>query len=298
MEEAKKKGPEGLWLACEEMEAAASFAIHKQLSAFEPVLKACYEAGVLGPTLPGKRHLEFDTRLAALFLKKALNDLRSTWLLVRVGYTSQAASVAASLFENALTVVCLAGKPENLEKIRTAKGGDLPWTPQQLSKILADQWREEARITGIKYSQEDYELAWREVYAGYKWLCKLKHPTIGSASHDAGSTSLTIGEYIVMAAPDTRPEDVIVKATILAISTNRIREALRSFSFALECDTSTPQYKSFVDRVNEVKVGGLQAYKSLATQPLPIILTDPKLYAEWAKLKTRGNKDGPGKNKG
>ena len=285
-----KRGPEGLWFACERMEAAAFVAIHKQLADFEPVIMNCYETGVQTPTLPANRHNEPDLSIAALFLKKALNDLRSTWLLIRLGYTSQAASVAASLFENSLTVVCIAGKPKNLEKLNYTRSGDLPWSPQQLSKIQAEQWRDEARITGSKFEQENFELAWRDVYASYKWLCKIKHPTIGSALHDATSTLLDSREYVVMAAPDIRPEDVAVKATILAISVNRIREALRSFSFALECDITTSEYQNFVERMNEINKGATNAFKTLAVKQLPFLVNDLPLFQEWTNLRQKNSR--------
>ncbi|MCJ7585089.1 MAG: hypothetical protein MUO30_10025, partial [Anaerolineales bacterium] len=247
-----KKKPEGLWLACENMEIAAKRVTAKQLEPFEAPIRICYESGVQVSTLPGKRHGTPDILLAALFLKKTLNDLRSTWVLLQYGYTSQAASVAASLFENALTVTCLAGNDVNTKKLQNNKSGDLPWKVQQLAKMLSQQWQEEARILKRKFDKEDYEKAWQEIYSGYKWLCKIKHPTIMSAAHDALSTSLISGEYVVMAAPDIRPEDIAVKATILAMAINRVYGAIRSFSFALECDTKLPEYKRFVKRMQDV----------------------------------------------
>ena len=45
----------------------------------------------------------------------------------------------------------------------------------------------------------------------------LKHPTIPSALHDAFSVSLTENEYTIMAAPDTRIEDLPSKAFILSV---------------------------------------------------------------------------------
>ena len=105
------KGPEGLWLACDQMEAAAEVALENQLSQFEPAIRDCYEAGVQIPTLASKRYGQHDILFSALLLKKALNDLHAVWILACFGYTSQAAAVAATLYENALTASCLAGDP-------------------------------------------------------------------------------------------------------------------------------------------------------------------------------------------
>lgn len=282
-----KEKPEGLWLACLSMEAAAKRITTRQLESYEKPLRKCYESGVQVPTLPSKRHGTPDIMLAALFLKKSLNDLRSTWVLLQHGYTSQAASVAASLFENALTVTCLAGNDSNTKKVQNSKSGDLPWSAQLLAKILAQQWKEEARITNSKFDEIDYESAWREIYSGYKWLCKIKHPTVMSAVHDASSTSLRSDEYVVMAAPDIRPEDIAVKATILTIAINRVYGAIRSFSLALECDTTTPEYNIFVEQMKDVTTGVQAAYKKLTTQELPFDIRESNLAQDWVKLKSR-----------
>lgn len=284
---AYKRGPKGLWIACGDMEAAAMRVLVKQLAPFEESIRKCYEAGVQAPTLKSDRHETLDMRAAALFLKKALNDLRSTWVLLQIGYTSQAASVAASLFENALTVTCLAGNNSNAEKLQNTKSGDLPWSPQQLSKMLAAQWQNEAHVLNRKFDNEEYENAWRTIYAGYKWLCKIKHPNYESAMHDASSTLGTSGVYVVMAAPDLRQEDIPVKASILAIAINRVLDAIRSFAIGLNCDTTTPECKQFVERMQEVSTGHLEAFKALTTRPLPFDIHDSFLAQDWAKLRSR-----------
>jgi hypothetical protein len=61
------RGPQGLWLACDGMEAAGASALARQLALFESPIRNCYEAGVQAPTLPGRRHKELDMSLAALF---------------------------------------------------------------------------------------------------------------------------------------------------------------------------------------------------------------------------------------
>jgi len=59
------------------MEMAAIAKLKADLEPFHPPFRDCYEAGVQASTLPAERHRAADMRLAALFLKRALNDLRS-----------------------------------------------------------------------------------------------------------------------------------------------------------------------------------------------------------------------------
>lgn len=286
-----KSNPEELWHASEVSELTAFNVLAEQLKSFDLPIKKVYAAGVQAPTLPGKRTQELDLMFAALFLKKALNDLRSAWLLLRVGYTSQSAAVVASLYENALTVSCLAGQEKNVRKLQNNKSGDLPWSPIKLAKNLASQWRDDNQIQGKKFDNDDYELAWREIYSGYKWLCKIKHPTMGSALHDALSTMVKAGEFVVMAAPDIRSEDLVVKATIIMIAISRVREAIRSFVLAMEVDTTSSEYEFFVERMVQVLELTMEAFDEAVEEPPPFTVTDQKLQKEWRRLKSKNKPD-------
>ena len=101
--------PKGLWQACANMEEVSQPQLLMSLEPFSKPVIDCYEVGVQAPTLKGKRHHDLDITYSALFLKRALTDLRVVWKLLSVGYTSQAAVVAAALFEHALVVNSLAG---------------------------------------------------------------------------------------------------------------------------------------------------------------------------------------------
>jgi hypothetical protein len=103
MKNVGRKSPQGLWLANNMMEAAAASVISQQLSPFTSTVRDCYETGVEVATLPAKGPTKSHMLVAALFLKRSLNDFRATWVLLHLGYTSQAAAVAGSLYENALT---------------------------------------------------------------------------------------------------------------------------------------------------------------------------------------------------
>lgn len=280
-----KKSPLGLWEACGQVELSVTIELTTQLAPFQMPISNCYEAGVQAPTLKGKRHHNDDMRLAALFLKRTLNDLRSTWLLAGMGYTSQAASVCAALFEHGLAVNALAGHPQNAKKLLKTKSGDLPWSPIELSKILAEQHREEAGVTKRSFKKTEYEQAWREVYSAYKFLCKIKHPTIRSAAHDAFSASVREDEYVVMAAPDLRPEDLPLKATILMIAVSRTYQAIRRFALALKCDSESPAYKDFIGRMSGIVPAAVEAYKRLASSPLLFDISDSALTEEYRNLR-------------
>jgi hypothetical protein len=287
MSPSAKNYPDGLWPACASMETYAKRVVSKQLAAFDAPIRDCYESGVQAPTLPGKRQGTPDMVLAGLFLKKSLNDLRSTWLLLQHGYTSQAAAVAASLFENALTVTCLAGSEASTKVLEDSESDGLPWSIQQLAKIHGRRQQNEARLAHRRSDSELYETTWREVYAGYIWLCKLKHPTSGWLAHDASSAPVGLGEHAVRAAPDLRAEDVAVKATILAIAIHRVHGAIHSYALALECETFSPQYRGFDERMGRVAPGTSAAFRALAAQPLPFDIRESTLAQDLVQLKSR-----------
>src|SRR2546423_13682274 len=97
---------DGAWQRLDNLEDAAKTTLSEQLKQFEGAFRDTYEAGVIAPVLRDDAPTEADVRCAALRFKRVLNDLRSVWVLLRSGYTSQAASVAASLYENALATIC------------------------------------------------------------------------------------------------------------------------------------------------------------------------------------------------
>jgi len=281
----RKQTPVGLWKACDEMENVSVAKLHIDLSPFRKPIENCYEAGVQVPTIPAKRHNEDDIRFAALFLKRTLNDLRAVWLLSLMGYTSQAASVAASLFEHSLTVNALAGNSKNAQRLKQTKDGDIPWSPIQLSKLMATQNQDEAAIIGKSFSEKDFDLIWREVYASYKFLCKIKHPTSRSTIHDASSASINSNEYVVIAAPDLRQEDLPLKATVLLISISRTYQAIRRFSLSLECQTDDPYYEDFINRMKNIAQDAEEAFKQITKNHLPFDISDDNIAIEYRSLK-------------
>ena len=251
MYESGKRNPEELWDTLASLEFSATNLHQKLLKPYGSALKKIYAAGLQAPTLNSSRSNEPDLRCAALFLKRSLNDLRAVWLLINSGYTSQAASVAASLFENSLAAAVIAGNLDRAAKLLGSTTGELPWNSMQLSKFLAQIWTEDQVEEDKRLDQNEYEKAWRQVYSGYKWLCQIKHPTLPSVVHDSKSAATSDDEYVVMAIPDIRQEDLPLKITILTICASRMIEALKRFVSHVECDREGSEYLRFDDRITK-----------------------------------------------
>ena len=97
----------------------------------------------------------------------------------------------------------------------------------------------------------------------------MKHPTIPSALHDAFSVSLDGDEYIVMAAPDTRMEDLPSKAFILTVTTLKVKEAIESFALARELDFEKPNVISWQKRFDSIVTNLDKAVDPIMKKPLP-----------------------------
>jgi len=263
------KDSHGLWNALSALEIASTPQIAKMLKPFSQPVTDCYECGVEVPTLSCKREKGMDIRVSGLFLKRLLNDLRATWDLLLLGYTSQAGSVAAAAFENALITSCVAGNIRRAEKFLNCKSGGSPWSVVDLCKMYTRQLREKSKKSGSTSVDLEDETYWKVLYSLYRWLCKLKHPTIPSALHDAFSVSLDGDEYIVMAAPDTRMEDLPSKAFILTVTTLKVKEAIESFALARELDFEKPNVISWQKRFDSIVTNLDKAVDPIMKKPLP-----------------------------
>ena len=131
---------------------------------------------------------------------------------------------------------------------------------------------------GRSFSNRDFKLRSGYVYASYKYLCKIKHPTFRSSVHDAGATQVRNREFSVMAAPDIRPEDLSQKVVVLMISLSRILQAVRHYALAMECDFSEDYTQAFWKRLLTVEPNALSAAKSVSNQPLPFNIRDTVLH--------------------
>jgi hypothetical protein len=99
------------------------------------------------------------------------------------------------------------------------------------------------------------------------------------------AASVRAGEYVVMAAPDLRSEDLPIKAVILTIAISRVREAIRCFSAGVECDESGLDFNSFKVRLENIVTVTCNAHAAFNDRPLPFDISDSALSKTYGKLK-------------
>lgn len=246
------KDSRGFWQVLSAVELADSPKIAKMLKPFHEPVQDCYECGVEVPTLSCKREKGLDITVTALFLKRVLNDLRAIWNLLMLGYTSQAGSVAAAAFENAFIIICVADNEDRAKKLLSSKSSRSPWSVAELCKMYTSQLEREGNE--LKKRSADLKgAAFSEIlYAQYQWLCNLKHPTIPSVLHDAFSVSLIGDEYTIMAAPDTRMEDLPSKTFVLTVTVLHITEAIESFALARKLDDKDSNVIAWKKRLGSI----------------------------------------------
>lgn len=279
----EKDSLEGLWRATSQMEDGAREMLQPWLSQFQPAVEACYEAGVYAPMLWREVERPEHVRCAALFHKKALTDYRAGWLLLSIGYTSAAAAVFASLWENALTVCHVITTPGSVTEIRKHPEGDVPWKPMELAKHQARRLTADEVKSDLK---DAYEATWREVYGPYKWLCKIKHPTVRSAAHDAFSASVKEDEFVVMAAPDVRESDRVTKALLLMIATARLSDATSAFVGGITADHESRDYQAYSARVGVLNAS-MAVFRNATVSPLAFDIAGETVSKEYRDIRLR-----------
>jgi hypothetical protein len=233
-----------------------------QLEPFEEAFRLSYEAGVIIPVLRANGRAIIDVRCGALFFKRVLNDLRGVHLLLHGGYTSQAAAVAASLYENALAAICLFASQSNVDALLKSDGGEIPWSPMQMAKMVVGY---EGKVQG----SQEFENQWRALYAHYVWLCQCKHPTMQTMMHDASATTLKEG-YVIMALPNVRDQDLPYKAMIAIHSLIRTHESIQAFASALGYKDALPDDYRFAERFTKAKESAWNAYSPFLKAQNPV----------------------------
>jgi len=99
------------------------------------------------------------------------------------------------------------------------------------------------------------------------------------------AASAKAGEFVVMAAPDLRQEDLPVKATILTIAISRVCEAIRCFAAGSECDESCHDLDSFKTKMEKVLATTKNAYEVFMSHPLPFDIRNSELSETWRALR-------------
>lgn len=279
---------ESIWAQLPDLEAMSQATVDAGLRGWEELVIACLEAGMLAPMVPTSKPMDMRLVTAAPFLKCALDDLRATWLLIHRGYTAQAASVAASLFENALVAAVIAGSTDLANQARKSKDGEIPWGAKELCQL--DEKREMAisKVNGKPYTQKMYEDGWTISYFHYKWLCQVKHPTWQAAIHALKSTLVNEKEFAVRPGPNNLDDDLQVKARVIAVALIKSLQAIKSFFLTLNGHEGSAEYSTFEDKVNQVHSGILELIKLQYGKPSPIqVLNRGFIKTDFATLKER-----------
>lgn len=213
----------GWWQSLSDHEYFAGKRLGSLLREFDIAFGACVEAGMEVPMLANQDKNSWRLRICALYLKRMLNDVRSVWVMIRQGNTSQAGSIAASLFENALLIQCLAENEVRAVKFSKTPLGTWPWTKKKMCGFVEED--------AAKRQSRKLDPATAEAhYTHYTWLCQIKHATLAYVTHDSGSTQVEEKGYAVMPFPDIRKEDWPVKKKILLISLFNARMAIQAFA--------------------------------------------------------------------
>ena len=233
--------------ALTDFEHEAKKCLRPNFRSYDKIFGICAELGIQVTKFTSIHSNSLRLKLSALFLKRILNDLRGIWLLLTSGYTSQAASIAASLYENALAVQCVANNDTRASKLEKSNSGELPWNiPEMCKMITADESKK------FESSLPDDE-RWKPLYGQYKWLCEIKHPTLRQVAYDAGATSTGKSSYVVATFPDIRNENLGAKLQICLITLLSTHDAIRSFAEGADASPDSEEMKLFETRLNEVE---------------------------------------------
>jgi hypothetical protein len=230
------------WGVLDEKECSAQKEIKLTLVPFEETIKTVYECGTNVIFLKNKNTNKEDIRLAALFLKRCLADLRVIWNLINMGYASQAGAIMAGTFENALLVSIVEGDAKETKKLMKIMSKGNSWPIKELCQKLSRKNVSSNKELTKKKAEKKYELGWRASYGTYMWLCMLKHPTLPSLIHDAFSSSPDNEAYFLITMPDTRKEDLSLKTSVLYQVVTQVYTAICSFSEALDIDQNDPDF--------------------------------------------------------
>lgn len=239
------------WGVLDDKERSALKELKGALAPFEKIIKTVYECGTNVIFLKNQNIDKEDIRLAALFLKRCLADLRVIWNLISMGYGSQAGAIMAGTFENALLVSIVAGDAKETKRLMKIMSKGNSWSIKELCQKLSRKNVSLKKELTKKKAEKKYELGWRTYYGTYMWLCMLKHPTLPSLVHDAFSSSPDNEAYFLITMPDTRKEDFSLKTSVLYQVVTQVYTAICSFSEALDVDQNDPDFLYWDKKLKE-----------------------------------------------
>ncbi|MCC7365288.1 MAG: hypothetical protein IT303_13055 [Dehalococcoidia bacterium] len=234
-----------LWSELDCLEEDALTRLTPELAPLEPAIAILHDAANGLTELPGEWQDEEHILVAGGCLKRALDDLRAMWLLLRRGYTSAGAAAAADLWEHSMLAACCARDPNLASQFLMDVPGDPTLSALALCEALAKITHSPPHAESA--SADEIEGTKLQFYAGYKWLCQLKHPSArATIHHSAGTTIGEDGVLGLMAHPDSRESDLPVKQMVLASAYGALDRAITHFGVALNIDPTTPEAEEWL----------------------------------------------------
>ncbi len=173
---------------------------------------------------------------SGFFLKRAMNDLWVIKKLIRSGFTSQAASIECSLLEQCAYVHLILEDPE-LEKDIRAKISSTELSNYGNPMELFEQVEK-------RRGSSPYPL--------YKWLCKLKHPSLITVSHEARSLG-NEEKYFIVVSPNANENDLGNKRYILVTAMIELHGTIRNFSEKGLLDTRQEEGKDWIKKMRDLQ---------------------------------------------
>lgn len=230
------------WKTLANLEVAAINYSYTNLQELDSLSEKCIELAISVPFLKGERSGCYSLSVATLFLKRAISDFRGAWLLLNWGYPYQAACAVASLYEHALIVNCICDRDDLAKVAMSGRDGDMPWQPKKLAKMSA--CKDLFGVVKTDFPNDsNFERAWRHEYWNYKFLCKMKHPTVQQLNDEASMTLLDSNTYVVAAKPDIRKESLGLKKIIMFIAISKIFSAVKNVAKATKCSHDSEEEK-------------------------------------------------------
>ncbi|MBW5821263.1 hypothetical protein [Yersinia enterocolitica] len=239
------------WDALIGLEINALTSINDTRKEWEELAKKCMTLAIKSAFLQGKDYKKETVRTAFAFLKRTMTDFRGAWLLINLGYPYQAACIAASLYENSLLVNCLSNDEQVLKELKQSPHGDVPWGACKLAKMAA-QKDVHGFISKKEPKDDKYQKAWKLSYLHYKWLCKIKHPTIQQVKDEMDTARNGAGKFVVIPYPDARDANVGTKEMILIICISKLLSAAKNIADAQNCLDGEPKFVEFKKLAVEV----------------------------------------------
>jgi hypothetical protein len=212
-------------------------------------------------------------------------------VLLRIGYTAQAGAIGASLWESALATVAIICEPTAAKNSRDTVQGVLPWSAKDLAQIAAKQMQKRALIEKRSFSDSEFEAQWRALYGMYNWFCNLKHPTTRAVYHDAKNTQVSPHNYILMAVPDTRDEDLRMKHSIVVLASQPLCQALRCYGEWVDPDRQSKGSERYFELLDEAQNDIAELINNLPDGSIAVINNHTRLASEWRELQKEMEED-------